>query len=389
VDRFFFVAVEGAGPRASADSLRHGVGRRARHAGHQERGGITIAQSPESAKYDGMPRQPSRRAWWIWCWRRRTSAPAVGAAATRARAIPDDAWPADQPVSEGELREVFDILRPVSGVDFRHYKLPTIKRRLFRRMALHHLSEVAQYVRLLREDQAEVRSLYNDLLIHVTRFFREPESFEAMATDVFPAIVQGRGPNRPIRAWVSGCATGEEAYSLAIALVEYLQANRIDAPVQIFATDVSEAAVDQARSGVFSASIEADVNPERLRKFFTRNDGGYRVTKMIRDLCVFARGKACAGRPSRARDCSCESESESHGAAEEAALRFPLRAQSDRLSRPRSGRDGRIADTALFAGRQEEPRAPQESRAGRDVHAPSDGLRRPGREKIPGRSRER
>src|SRR6185436_3759460 len=92
---------------------------------------------------------------------------------------------AEPPVSDDELREVFDILRPVSGVDFRHYKLPTIKRRLFRRMALHHVSDVAQYVRLLREDQAEVRSLYQDLLIHVTRFFREPDSFEAMAKEVF------------------------------------------------------------------------------------------------------------------------------------------------------------------------------------------------------------
>jgi two-component system CheB/CheR fusion protein len=184
---------------------------------------------------------------------------------------------------------VFEVLRPVSGVDFRHYKLPTIKRRLFRRMALHRINDLGQYVRLLRGDEAEVRSLYQDLLIHVTRFFREPESFDALAREVFPAIVQGRGGDRPIRAWVSACATGEEAYSLAIALTEFLQKNEMSIPVQIFATDVSDRAIEQARAGVFPASIEGDVSPERLRRFFTRHDGGYRVTKTIRDLCVFAR----------------------------------------------------------------------------------------------------
>src|SRR6185312_6543393 len=105
----------------------------------------------------------------------------------------------------------------------------------------------------------------------------------------FPAIVQGHGPERPIRVWVSGCATGEEAYSLAIALVDYLQQQQIDAPVQIFATDVSDTAVEQARIGVFPASIEGDVGADRIRRFFTRHDGGFRVTKTIRDLCVFAR----------------------------------------------------------------------------------------------------
>src|SRR6185312_10516912 len=193
------------------------------------------------------------------------------------------------PIGDEELQQVFEVLRPVSGVDFRHYKLPTIKRRLFRRMALQRLSEVGQYIRLLRSEPAEVRSLYQDLLIHVTRFFREPESFHAMARDVFPAITQGRGPDRPIRVWVSGCATGEEAYSLAIALVDYLQQQQIDAPVQIFATDVSDTAVEQARLGVFPASIEGDVGADRIRRFFTRHDGGFRVTKTIRDLCVFAR----------------------------------------------------------------------------------------------------
>jgi two-component system CheB/CheR fusion protein len=134
-----------------------------------------------------------------------------------------------------------------------------------------------------------VLNLYRDLLIHVTRFFREPQSFDAMARTVFPALLEDRDPDQPIRAWVSGCASGEEAYSLAIALLEFLARQKPAARVQIFATDVSESAVEHARAGVYPMSIEADVSPDRLRRFFTRIDGSYRVSKMIRDMCVFAR----------------------------------------------------------------------------------------------------
>ena len=123
----------------------------------------------------------------------------------------------------------------------------------------------------------------------MTRFFRDPDSFVGLAAHVFPAILEGRPADQPIRVWVSGCATGEEAYSVAIALTEFLQKDHPDTRVQIFATDVSESAIEFARAGVYPASIEADVSDERLRRFFTRVDGGYRVTKMVRDLCVFAR----------------------------------------------------------------------------------------------------
>jgi two-component system CheB/CheR fusion protein len=207
-----------------------------------------------------------------------------------ARGLPPSALTdPDADIAPEQLQQVFDLLRPVSGVDFKHYKLPTIKRRLFRRMALHRLTSVPDYVELLQADPGEVRSLYQDLLIHVTRFFREPDSFASLASLVFPSLVERRTPDHPIRVWVSGCATGEEAYSLAIALVEFLQKDHADTRVQIFATDVSETAVEHARAGVYSTAIEGDVSPERLRRFFAKVDGGYRVTKMIRDLCVFAR----------------------------------------------------------------------------------------------------
>ena len=146
-----------------------------------------------------------------------------------------------------------------------------------------------QYVELLERSPEEVRGLFQDLLIHVTRFFREPESFEALAAEVFPKLLDGNDPDRPIRAWVCGCATGEEPYSLAIALLEFLQQRQSTARIHIFATDVSETAIEHARSGVYPASIADDVGAERLRRFFTRSDGHYRVSKQIRDLCVFAR----------------------------------------------------------------------------------------------------
>jgi two-component system CheB/CheR fusion protein len=290
VDAFFTSLAEAAGAKAiglilSGTASDGSIGVREIKAA----GGVTIAQTPESAKYDGMPRAAIATGMVDLVLPPRAIGPKLAELSRHPYVRAVEKPTAELPVSDQQLQQVFDVLRPVSGVDFRHYKLPTIKRRLFRRMALHRLNEVSDYVRLLRGDPAEVRNLYQDLLIHVTRFFREPESFESLVRDVFPTLVQGRRQDSPIRAWVSGCATGEEAYSLAITLVEFLQKNQLDIPVQIFATDVSEMAVDQARTGVFPPSIEDDVGGDRLRRFFTKHDGGYRVTKMIRDLCVFAR----------------------------------------------------------------------------------------------------
>jgi two-component system CheB/CheR fusion protein len=289
VDAFLSSLAESAGPRAigvilSGTASDGAIGIR----DIKLAGGVTLAQEPASAKYDGMPRAAIATGMVDLVLTAKQVGPKLAEIARHVYSKTPDGS-SELPVTEDQLHEVFDVLRPVSGVDFRHYKMPTIKRRLFRRMALHRLNEVGQYVRLLRSDPAEVRSLYQDLLIHVTRFFREPESFDALAREVFPSIVQGRGADQPIRAWVSGCATGEEAYSLAIAIVEFLQKSQLDIPVQIFATDVSETAVEQARTGVFPSSIEADVSSDRLRRFFTKHDGGYRVTKMVRDMCVFAR----------------------------------------------------------------------------------------------------
>src|SRR5262249_8117207 len=193
-------------------------------------GGITVAQSPESAKYDGMPRAATAPGMVDLVVPREAMGANLRQLAKHAYVHGSDR--SDLPISDAHLQRVFDLLRPVSGVDFRHYKLPTIKRRLFRRMALHRLTEPEQYVRLLENNGAEIRSLYRDLLIHVTRFFREPESFKALTDHIFPALMEGRGADQAVRVWVSGCATGEEAYSLAIVLVEYLQRDHADTRIQ-------------------------------------------------------------------------------------------------------------------------------------------------------------
>ena len=254
-------------------------------------GGITFAQKPDTAKYDGMPRAaiatgmvdmilpPAEIA---------TKLSQVSAHPYVREFVPTNGDELN--VRDEQLRRIFDLLRPASGIDFKHYKLPTIKRRLLRRMALHRLTEVQHYIRHLEETPAEIRALYQDLLIHVTRFFREPDSFRALAQQVFPKLVEDRRDDQPIRAWVSGCATGEEAYSLAISLLEFLHEHQHqDIRIQIFATDVSDTAIEHARAGLYPATIESDVPPDILRRFFTRVDGAYRVSKTVRDLCVFAR----------------------------------------------------------------------------------------------------
>ncbi|HJQ85562.1 MAG TPA: chemotaxis protein CheB [Candidatus Binatia bacterium] len=257
-------------------------------------GGIAIAQKPDTARYDGMPRAaiatgavdlvlaPEEIARELvrlvsHPLRRRTYA------AASPSSEPDPAGPNE------DLEQIFGLIRSATGVDFRRYKRPTIERRLSRRMLLHRLTATKDYVKLLRENPAEVTALYQDILIHVTRFFREPESFAAIVSHVLPRILEQQRDDQPIRVWVPGCSTGEEAYSIAILILEYLGERASAVPVQVFATDVSEAAIDHARAGVYPESIVADVSAERLRRFFVKGDGAYRVTKAIRDLCIFAR----------------------------------------------------------------------------------------------------
>ena len=191
--------------------------------------------------------------------------------------------------TEFELNRIFHLLRTATGNDFTHYKPPTIRRRIQRRMVLHGSEKLGDYVTYLQENPAEVRALADDLLICVTSFFREPKAFEALANKVFPQILKNRSAEEPIRIWVPGCATGEEAYSIAICLTEFLERSGANVPIQIFATDVSEAALEKARAGTYGMPALGDVSPARLKRFFTKTNGGYQIHKSIRETCIFAK----------------------------------------------------------------------------------------------------
>src|SRR5262249_30676598 len=172
---------------------------------------------------------------------------------------------------------------------FTHYKRTTIRRRIQRRMALRGLEGVDDYLAVLKEDPAELHNLYQDFLIRVTQFFRDPEAFEALKEQVFPHILHNHGDRRATCMCACGCSTGEEVYSLAICLLEFLGTRHDTPPIKILATDLNEAALEKARAGLYIDNIEIDVSPDRLRRFFIRVDGNYQINKAIREMCVFSR----------------------------------------------------------------------------------------------------
>lgn len=188
-----------------------------------------------------------------------------------------------------QMAKLFAILRRETGVDFSEYKPRTIARRVSRRMAIHKLEKLSEYVQLLQRDRSERAALYGDLLINVTSFFRDPEAFETLKTVVYPDLLAKKETTQgPIRIWVPGCSTGEETYSHAITLLEFLGEKQTEIPIQIFGTDLSETAIQRARAGIYRETIEADVEPVRLRRFFHHVDKGYQISKTIRDMCIFS-----------------------------------------------------------------------------------------------------
>ncbi|MDB5988509.1 MAG: luxQ [Nevskia sp.] len=195
------------------------------------------------------------------------------------------------------LGGIVQLLHSATGVDFSGYKFNTFYRRVTRRMVLQKMDALADYLELLRQTPAEVEALYQDVLIGVTSFFRDPQAYEALKSKVFPGLIAGRSRQDPVRIWALGCSTGQEAYSLAMAFVEFAAAQNSNVPLQLFATDLNGASIDRARAGVYPKDIAQDVSPERLRHFFGEIDGGYRIAKSIRDVCVFSRHDALTDPP--------------------------------------------------------------------------------------------
>jgi two-component system CheB/CheR fusion protein len=247
-------------------------------------GGITIAQDEKTAVQPAMPRSAILDGSVDYVLPPRDIASQI----VRLVRHPYAREPAPEPAPDF-TKEILGLLRSVTDVDFTHYKHSTVTRRIHRRLALRDCQSLDEYMELLRQDRDELRNLYQDLLIRVTQFFRDREAFEALKEHVFPALIQGRPHNRPIRIWVAGCSTGEEVYSLAIVLLEYLETLPERIPVKILATDLNDAVLEKARNGLYVDNIEIDVSPERLRRFFNRVDSHYQISKAVRELCVFSR----------------------------------------------------------------------------------------------------
>jgi two-component system CheB/CheR fusion protein len=187
-----------------------------------------------------------------------------------------------------QLQKVFALIRNATGHDFSQYKQTTIRRRIERRLAVHQIDKLPDYIVYMQKNPLEIDALFKDLVIGVTSFFRDPEAYQVLEQKVLPNLLHGRKPDDPLRCWVVGCSTGEEAYSLAVIAAEAMEKLKKYLNVQIFATDIDEAAIENARKGIFPDSIAADISKERLDQFFTKDDGVFRVKKQIRDMVVFS-----------------------------------------------------------------------------------------------------
>jgi two-component system CheB/CheR fusion protein len=262
-------------------------------------GGIAIVQDPDSAEFATMPRSG------ILADHVDLVLPPHEIGRELARLARRFFEPVIEQLEQGGMRpgdethfsRILTLLRSVSGVDFRFYKPATLRRRTGRRMMLKRIGSLAEYSAYVQKDPEELHRLQEDVLINVTRFFRDPDVFDTLRTEVLPRIFENRPTDQQVRIWVAGCSTGEEAYSIAISLVEFLAGHAIEPPIQIFGTDASGNSIEKARTAIYPESISADISPERLRRFFVKTDHGYQVSKRIRDLCIFARQNLCNDPP--------------------------------------------------------------------------------------------
>jgi two-component system, chemotaxis family, CheB/CheR fusion protein len=190
--------------------------------------------------------------------------------------------------SDPDLKIILNQLHKTTGVDFSFYKMNTIKRRIIRRMLLYKITTLKQYAKLLTQKNEETDILYQDLLINVTSFFRDANTYSYLKENLFPRLLKSKKPGESLRIWVPACATGEEAYSIAMILLEIQEGKTATLPVQIFATDLSGSAINKARNGVYTKKELETVSPHRIRRFFTKAEGSFRVNKAVRDICVFA-----------------------------------------------------------------------------------------------------
>ncbi len=251
-------------------------------------GGMAMVQQPDTAKYDGMPKSA------VETGRIDFILPVENMPGTLIRYVQhpyielqNQARPADAPI-RNQMQKIFAMIRRSTGHDFSNYKQTTISRRIERRLAVHHIKSMADYVLFLQKNPMEINLLFKDLVIGVTSFFRDPEAFKILEQQALPNLLRKKGPDAGIRVWVTACSTGEEAYSLAILLAELTERINHCFNVQIFATDIDPDAIAVARQGIYPENIGVDISRERLNKFFTKEPTGFRIKKQIREMIVFS-----------------------------------------------------------------------------------------------------
>ncbi|HYP28317.1 MAG TPA: chemotaxis protein CheB, partial [Blastocatellia bacterium] len=256
----------------------------------KEAGGVSIAQDPQEAEYDGMPRNAINSGMVDFIMpisdmpKKLISLRKIS---ERIQTPPETGKPLTENDDEA-LREVLLLLRTHTGNDFSNYKKSTVLRRVTRRLQVNAVEDLRGYVALLRERPSEARDLLSDMIISVTNFFRDAEAFAVLEAEVVPRLFEEKSAGERVRVWVAGCATGEEAYSLAILLLDYAHKLKDPPPIQVFATDIDQEAVNEAREGIFPDSIAADVPPQMLKRYFNKEDHFYRVKKEVRELVLFA-----------------------------------------------------------------------------------------------------
>ena len=252
-------------------------------------GGVTFAQAADTAKFDGMPRSAIESGCIDFVMSPEKIAAELAWMSTHPNLRREPTDSREQPGDEGRVFDsILNLVSTSQGADFAKYKPNTIHRRTQQRMATLRITSLAAYLFYLREHPEEVAKLANHVLIPVTEFFRNPEVFEDLANTVYPVIL-GDKSKEMIRIWVVACSSGEEVYSLAITLLEFLGARADSLRVQIFGTDLNENGIAKARAGIYLDNAMKNVSPGRIAKFFTKVTGGYRVNKAVRDQCVFAR----------------------------------------------------------------------------------------------------
>src|ERR1700745_432279 len=304
IDHFFESLAEECGSRAIGIVLSGtGSDGTAGFRSVKAAGGWTFAQSEESAKFDAMPRSAIRAGFVDLALTPREIAREIARISThpylqRSLTDPEAVEKAAYEQAD-DLGRIFLSLKKQTGVDFSSYKESTLLRRIQRRMALHRLEKMSQYARFLRNSKKEIAALFDDLLINVTRFFRDEAVYRALKKRFLPGLLKCKSNDRQpeLRAWVPGCATGEEVYSLAICILEALGAKPAKMQVQIFGTDLSDSVIEHARLGIYSSAIEKDVSSARLKRFFVKRDGSSQIHQNVRNICTFARQNVCADPP--------------------------------------------------------------------------------------------